>query len=74
MECNNCMNYRPSKPHNGEFTCPECGQKYVLAGVWPGDYYETYEQHEEELKETEKLLNEYRNARTKKELQQKYTL
>jgi len=36
--CGNCMNYRPS--YGSRFTCPECGTVYVLANVFPGNYWE----------------------------------
>jgi len=41
MSCNNCMNHRPDRPHDKKgFACPECNQKYRLAGVGPGNYWE----------------------------------
>jgi len=38
MTCNNCMQYRPD--FGSTFTCPECNQKFKLAGVGPGNYWE----------------------------------
>jgi len=66
MSCENCMKYRPDIPqlsqeeiHQGyrneiSFTCPECGEIYVLAGVGPGNYWETKKEHDKEKEECDK--------------------
>ena len=38
------MDHKPAFGH--AFTCPECGQEWVLAGVGPGNYYEKREEQE----------------------------
>lgn len=45
------MSYRPENYRIvKEFTCPECGEVYVLAGVGPGNYWETKKDHDEEIR------------------------
>lgn len=44
MSCSNCMKHRPDNVlrQDKSFECPECGQKYKVASVGPGNYYESY--------------------------------
>lgn len=37
--CEHCMDYKPDGGAK-RFTCPECGTSYVLANVFPGNYWE----------------------------------
>jgi len=46
--CKNCMRHRPDNWKQSQFTCPECGQVWVLAGVGPGDYWEKKEDQDNE--------------------------
>ena len=54
MSCDNCMKHRPDDVlFTGikTFTCPECKQIWVTAGVGPGNYWETPEDQEKEKRE-----------------------
>lgn len=49
MSCDNCMKYRPDNWLDKKiFICPECGEIYVLAGVGPGNYWESKKDQDEE--------------------------
>ena len=60
MACNNCMDYK--RRAINQFTCPECGQIWVEAGVWPGRYWEPLEKYKEEKEVARKLILEAKNA------------
>lgn len=46
MSCSKCMDYKPSQ--EDIFTCPVCSQRWALANVHPGNYWETTETAEHE--------------------------
>ena len=58
------MGYKPKSvignPH-ASFVCPECGQRWVLAGVGPGNYWEPRELRAKEVREMERIIEEYKN-------------
>jgi len=65
MSCNNCMLHRPP-PGSTTFTCPECNEVYVLANVWPGNYWEAKHEQDEERQRCNKILDDLRKERENK--------
>ncbi len=59
MSCINCMDHKPSRP--APFTCPDCGKQWVLAGVWPGNYYESRSTHDEQKRQADKVIADVRS-------------
>jgi len=55
------------KTHSSErFTCPKCGQEWVLSGGGPGQYWDKKEEREkEDAFATELFLKEYYNTKQK---------
>ena len=59
------MNHKPpykvSASGVNKFTCPECKQIWVLAGVGPGNYWEPLEKNQSEKTFAETIINDFKN-------------
>lgn len=64
MSCSQCMDYKPFYPVPYErYQCPKCGQRWILAAVSPGAYWEPLETHEAEKAAADELIAEFLTKR-----------
>jgi len=60
--CNRCLDYREAW-HTNKFTCPKCGERWVLADGGPGSYWETEKEYLQEQRFVENLIENRNKAK-----------
>ena len=55
-----CMQHKPYGPSH--FNCPDCGQEWVLANCFPGNYWERVEDANRAKAAAERLISKHRDS------------